>query len=907
MSGKRVTPILTEDEAIARAKSIQTNLNYRIFINLLKGEVFSGLVQIDFRLHNKDTVFLDYCGDEVNHIALNNHDLDAEASYDAQKGRITLDPAHLKGNGLLNQVRIQFKNRYYTDGNGLHTYTDEDGLQYLYTQSEPYWGNRVFPMFDQPDLKARYSLNAASPQDWIVLTSVAERNCCTWQQFVADDFGSRYYKEIRRLFGEEVPAEHKWWRFEPTELLSTYLQNIVCGPYEVIHLDKAKRYRGLPMAIYARKALITYAEEQAHNIFEYNKRGIEYYERYFGLEYQFSKLDTIFCPEYTVGAMEYPGAVTYTERFIPKNKNTVALVSSRGSTILHELAHMWFGDAVTMRWWNGLWLNESFADFVCYLAWAWARPKFDFETEDPWVAFMTRKGWGYKEDQEHTTHKIATSCKNTQIADNIFDGITYSKGAATMRQLVALVGEEKFSLGLEEYFNEFCFRNTELEDLLDIFQKHLGDRINEHRAYDINNWKESWLKKAGLNTVEAVWEVGAENLKLIQGVSLKEFPTLRFHRINIGLFDKDGKLIKKLETILEDQKETTVAVEGGIPAETVAVLPNYDDLSFIKVILDENSLAFFGDSLHLIEQPLAKTLVLRALYDAVRDARTKASDLITIVSKFLTDEPSNQIFNVIFRYISPCINILPSNQHKESLHKLFKVVYEKLIVTDDPQFQLSLISKLISYASHPDDIHHLKLWHEGTHEKLKYDLAIKNRWSIVYRICGSEKYTAEEKKAAFDKLFAEDATDTKTNYKFLITALQADEEKRKELLEQEYFNADTKLSYYQLSFSMAGYTSKFVDKEVRESYHDFFWTNILGVDKERSQQVTSVSYSWTSFKNRIKLINCLGFSNFFNFLLIFRLFGEDCSQTQMTLRVSSSTWRSSRLSSTRKRTGTPST
>lgn len=420
MSGERPAPILTQEQAEARSASVKTNLVYRIFIDFRQGENYSGLVRIEFRINNKDNVFVDYSGDSVDTVILNGHHDEAKA----ENGRINLNPEFLNTDGI-NILHIKFSNRYYNDGNGIQTYTDVDNSQYLYTQSEPFWGNRVMPLFDQPDLKAQYILHAASPADWKVITSVPCEYTSTWSEFVTGGYGSDYYRLLREHF-KEIPENHLWWQFGSTVPLSTYLQNIVCGPYEVIDLPTEKRYRGIPMAIYCRKSLLEYAKQESHNIFEFNKKGIEFYEGLFNLDYPFGKLDTIFCPEYTVGAMEYPGAVTYTERLLPKNKNTTNVVSLRGSVILHELAHMWFGNTVTMRWWNGLWLNESFADFVCYMAWAGIREKLDFETYDAWLQFMTRKGWGYKEDQEKTTHQIAADVANTQVADNIFDGITYS-------------------------------------------------------------------------------------------------------------------------------------------------------------------------------------------------------------------------------------------------------------------------------------------------------------------------------------------------------------------------------------------------------------------------------------------------------------------------------------------------
>lgn len=841
--GERDTPVLTEEEATARAASIHSDIHYKIFMDFRKGKRYTGFVRIEFRIKNTDTIFLDYGGDKIDSIVLNG----VEQIFKFEKARITLVKENLDLSGL-NILNIKFRNRYFNDGNGIHTFTDVDDSQYLYTQSEPFWGNRVLPLFDQPDLKATYQLHATAPEDWKVITSVQENYTVPWNQFKNDEYGSDFYREIRALFGENIPNEHNYWQFGKTALLSTYLHNIVCGPYERIQLDEEKRYRGIPMSIYCRKTLVEYARNESHNIFEFNKKGIEFYERVFNLEYPFGKLDTIFCPEFTVGAMEYPGAVTYTEDFLPKNKNTTYLVSLRGVVILHELAHMWFGNAVTMRWWNGLWLNESFADFVCYLAWADIRPNLDFETYDAWLDFMVNKGWGYKEDQEKTTHSIAGDVKNTEDADNIFDGITYSKGAAALRQLTALVGNEKFSEAVSEYFQEFKFKNTELEDLLDAFQRHLGDRINEHGAYDISNWQKCWLETPGLNTVQVEWERGNGNLTLRQGVALKEHPTLRFHRIDLGFYNSDGEVVKVEEIILNDQETTTINVEN-FGENIVAILPNYNDLSFIKVILDQESLKFFEENLTRVTEPLAKGLLLRSFYDGVRDCRYKASKFITLCSELISNESSNQVVDLAYKYISSSIDICPMSQYTENAHKLYRATRTKIVNCEDSQFNLSLIKKLISYGFHEEDIEDLKSWYEGNNEDLQgHEISIDQKWTIVYKIHGSGRYSSEEKQRIFDELLQADGTETKRNYKLRIEALIADENKREELF-NDYFSKDCKLSYVELEASCAGFTSWFLSEEVRSKYYQRFFDGILDQLKTRSRKVAEVIFIIFLIKN----------------------------------------------------------
>lgn len=618
--------------------------------------------------------------------------------------------------------------------------------------------------------------------------------------------------------------------------------NIVCGPYEVIHLDGAKRYRGIPMAIYCRKSLLQYAQQEQHNIFEFNKKGVEFYEGIFNLDYPFGKLDTIFCPEYTVGAMEYPGAVTYTEHFLPKNKNTTKMVSLRGCVILHELAHMWFGNAVTMRWWNGLWLNESFADFVCFMAWKEIRAKLDFETYDAWLDFSTNKFWGYKEDQEKTTHQIAAEVADTEEAANIFDGITYSKGAAALRQLTALVGVERFSSACTEYFQEHKWGNTDLKDLLDMFQKHLGDRASEHKAFNISNWQATWLEKAGMNTVKATWEAGASSLVLTQGVCLAEHPTLRFHRIDVGFYNSEGKVIKVQEVILEDQEITTIAIEGGIPSETVSILPNYNDFSFIKILLDNSSLAWFENNINKIDEPLAQGLIMRSLYDGVRDARYKISSFIKVCSELIQNSNSNQVVDLTYGLLGSSISFLPEASFEHNYHTLYRVTRHKLLSTDCSQFALSLVQKLISYGFHLEDILDLKSWLEGSNQDLnKFALSIDDKWSIVSKVNAREGINDEDKKKAYEDLYAQDESDSKKNMKLKIEALNTPVSERAALFD-EYFNKDTKWSYVELEFSIEGYTSHFKSEEIRKPYFELFFKNIVEALRIRSRQVAMVIY-----------------------------------------------------------------
>jgi len=829
---------LTQDEAQCRADSITGDLFYNIFYDFRLGAEYSGQVRIEFRLQKTSGLFLDFAGDKVLSLNINGSDV-ADIETARQGTKILLDAALLT-TAQLNIVTVKFHNRYYTDGNGVQTFTDVDGSQYLYTQSEPYWGNRVAPMFDQPDLKAMYRINVAAPADWEVMASQAHTCVHGWDHFVAEGSGSEFFQQLRTNF-TEVPAGHRFWQFPETKPLSTYLLNVVCGPYARVDLEESKRFRGIPMSIYCRKGLLPFAVAEAHNIFEFNKRGVEYYEKVFQLEYTFGKLDTLFCPEFTVGAMEYPGAVTYTERLLPKEPNTTFMVSLRGGVILHELAHMWFGNTVTMKWWNDLWLNESFADFVCYKAWDAVTPLFDFPVYDAWLEFMKRKGWGYRADQEVTTHQISGPVADTEVADNIFDGITYSKGASSLKHLVAIIGDEVFSNAMGEYFNNFKWRNSTLKDLLDIYQKHLASKIAEHPIYDIAHWQKTWLEEPGMNHVNVSWTAGTNNVTLNQGVCLEQFPTLRYHRIDLAFFNAKGEVVSVNNAIMNDKAETIIECEVG--SDIVAVLPNHNDLSFIKVILDEVSLAWFSNNLHLVTDPLAKGLVLRSMYDGVRDARVKATLFIDTVSYLIEKEDSNQVVDLIYTYIGAATAILTSSLKNEYMPKLYAATKAKCIATQDSKFRLSLTQKLIGFGYSDADIADLHAWLSGTHAELKGDdspLTNDQRWSIVVLVNGSTHFTAEQKQATFDAQWSADETDTKTKNKLVIDAMLASDEKRAELWEGYFSTGEAGMSYDDLKFSTSGFNSRFVALERKTQYHQKFFEVILDAMRNKTLTVGNV-------------------------------------------------------------------
>lgn len=836
MSHKAGFNCLSKDQAVARSNSIRSGVQYDCFFNFQKGENYEGIMMAVFQLTDLENVFMDYSGKSISTMTVNGVVVSSPESH-FKDGKISIPKENLK-NGHMNVVSVRFQNSYFHDGNGLHSFTDVDGKQYLYTQSEPYWGNRVWPIFDQPDLKGNITIHAAAPSDWLIITSTeAFEHFEQYGQFLHSAHHNSFQKEIMTQF--PTLEGYSYWRFNPSIALSTYLYNVVCGPYKRIDLEESKRFDNIPMAIYCRESLFEFAKEQAHNIFEFHKEGIKRYNELFGLKYPFGKCDALFCPEFTVGAMEYPGAITYTERLLPREQNTTNMISLRGSVILHELAHMWFGNTVTMKWWDDLWLNESFADFVCYQNWADIRDKLDFETYDPWLQFMSRKGWGYTEDQESTTHPIAGEVVNTEKAECIFDGITYSKGAATMRQICALVGTERFYKALGSYFNKFQFRNTELSDLIDALQAELDKKEGEevsHKAYDLKNWEKSWLSTAGLNTVRAQWTQGAGTQKLIlhQGAAVEAHGTLRYHRMNIGFFKADGTLGEEKEIILEDGPITEVEFDSK---DYVAVLPNYRDYTFIKIILDEVSADFFKANFNKISDPLTKGLVLRSLYEGVKDANFKTTDYLNLCFSIIENEQSIQVLDIMYTFVDRCLSILREKNVEPVFSRLYKLTRAKLLTFSEPATVRSMLQKLIRYGKAPEDVEDLHHWLTGNNEQLaKYELAVGDKWAIVFKMYGVGKYTPDILQTVYDKIYTEDNSDTKKSFELKIKALTADDEERKRLF-AEYFNAETKMSYKDIEASLGGFGSSYVPLERRQVFFDQFFSQIANAIRTRTKEV----------------------------------------------------------------------
>jgi aminopeptidase N len=574
---------LSRTEAHARANLVAVT-SYEVTLDLTAGETaFASTTRARFTAVPGSSTFIELEATQVRSIILNGERLDPALAYDG--ARINLD-----GLTAENVLDVDADCAYSRTGEGLHRFVDPvDGAVYLYTQFETYEAHRVMACFDQPDLKAPWSLTVHCPREWVVVSTTAAP--------------------------EPTPgrADCRTWCFPESQPLSTYLYAVVAGPYFHVH----ESHDGIPLGLYCRASLSEFLD--AEELFTLTRQGFDFYHQLFGVRYPFGKYDQLFVPEFNAGAMENAGCVTFLEDYVFRSKVTKARKERRAETLLHELAHMWFGDLVTMRWWDDLWLNESFATYVSVHAQVQAT-----EFTEGWTTFANaEKTWALRQDQLTSTHPVVADAVDMHAVRTNFDGITYAKGAALLKQLVAWVGQEEFYAGLRTYFAEHAWGNTELTDLL----RHLEASSGRELA----SWRDEWLLTTGVNTLRPVFEVqdGAYTSFAVEQGSLP----LRSHRVAIGLYSRrDGSLVRteRVELDLRGPRTEVPKLVGLSAADLVLV--NDDDLTFAKVRLDPASWQEVVTGIGTIADSLARTLCWGAAWDMTRDAEVPAGDFITLVS-----------------------------------------------------------------------------------------------------------------------------------------------------------------------------------------------------------------------------------------------------------------------------------
>ena len=616
---------LTRAEAQERAAVVSTE-RYEVALDLTTGaEQFSAVTTVHFSGTPGADTFIDLIADSVESVELNGEALDpAEVFADSR--------VRLPRLAERNVLRIASTQRYTNTGEGLHRFVDPaDGEVYLYSQFEVPDSRRMFPVFEQPDLKATFAFTITAPARWQVVSNQPTPEPV--------DAGARAGAQ-----GDDWPEQAiATWSFEPTPVMSSYITALIAGPYHVVRSELTSRDgRTIPLGVFCRESLAPHLD--ADYIFEKTREGFGFFEEQFDYAYPFDKYDQLFVPEYNMGAMENVGAVTFTEAYVFRSQVTDAMRERRVVTILHELAHMWFGDLVTMRWWNDLWLNESFAEYMSTLGVAEAT-----EWTECWTTFAaSEKSWAYRQDQLPSTHPIVAPIRDLEDVLVNFDGITYAKGASVLKQLVAWVGREPFMQGVHDYFVKHHHSNTELPDLLAELEARSGR--------DLSEWSRLWLETAGVNTLRPAFELDAEGRYssfAVEQSAAPDHPTIRPHRIAIGLYALEGDALRRTQRIeLDVDGARTEVPELVGAAQPDLLLLNDDDLTYAKIRLDERSLDTAARHLGAAEDSLTRALLWGTLWDATRDGEFPASRFIDIVLDHVRHETGSTTLRTLLGQLS---------------------------------------------------------------------------------------------------------------------------------------------------------------------------------------------------------------------------------------------------------------
>ncbi|MHC3468685.1 aminopeptidase N [Streptomyces sp. 7R007] len=737
--------VLTRDEAQTRARLLDVQ-RYTIDLDLTAGdELFTSRTVIRFTARADADTFVELKPAELRKALLDGHALDLD----------TFEGNRLPLTGLTageHELLVDATMRYSRTGEGMHRFTDpSDGETYVYTQLFMEDVQRVFAAFDQPDLKAVFELTVRAPEGWSVLAN-----------------------GLTRHLGEGR------WQAAPTPPVSTYLVAVAAGPWHSVRTE----HRGLPFGLHCRRSLAPHLDADADELFEITRQCFDRYHEKFDEPYPFDSYDQAFVPEFNAGAMENPGLVTFRDEFVYRSAVTDTERQTRAMVIAHEMAHMWFGDLVTLRWWDDIWLNESFAEYMGYQTLTEAT-----RFTDTWVDFgVMRKGWGYDADQRPSTHPVAPeNVDDTASALLNFDGISYAKGASALRQLVAWLGEKDFLAGINTHFARHRFANAALADFIDSLAS-ATDR-------DVHAWADAWLRTTGVDTLRPVITPGEEGTCDLR----VEHTGSRPHRIAVGLYDQDvtgeGRHLVLRERLDLDVPQGEPHPLGKRPA---LLLLNDGDLTYAKVRFDAESFETVRTCLSGLPQPLTRAVVWNALRDGVRDGELPPAAYLQAARAHLPHESDLALVQGVLAFATAQVanRYTAPEERPAALATLASLCRDLIRRTEDgdnPGLRLTAVRHLVDVTSQPDTI---AAWlAEGTvpgGPELDPDL----RWRVLARLavlgatdeaaiaaelardpsatgqegaarCRAALPDAEAKRTAWEAMFAGDDL---SNYLFTATA-----------------------------------------------------------------------------------------------------------------------------------------
>jgi len=718
-------PFFSENHSLAKTtafarSSVVSDVDYRLTLAMVKGgETFQGLVRINFNLKEKSAydfiegedkkdnqgvapLFIDYKGKLVKSLKVNGKTIAPSAKNVFVHHRIYV-PIEFQEIGA-NVIEVQFESEYVNDCAGVHYFKDDaDGAEYIYSELEPANAHIWFPCFDQPDLKAAYDMLVLAPVDWTVVSTCSNKPITNPND--ASEEGKKAHKSALERFGIVDEAtqslitsfgktDYHAFEFEKSPPISTYIYSLVCGPFEILHPSEEQKDPTIPMRLFCRKSLLKYVELIKEDWFRITKNGIHYYEKMFNTPYPFGKFDQVFCPDYNMGAMENVGCVLYRDEYVQRDeKYTRTRWENIYNTILHEISHMWFGNLVTMKWWDDLWLNESFANMISFMCMDEAEGLEDIQLA--WSIFLDEQLWGLKTDQKDTSHPIACQCTTTADADDIFDGISYGKGASWLRQLVFYFGKDTLKEGLKTYFAKYAFKNTELKDFItELAQSPSCQKLCQEEGQDMVKWSDQWLKHAGCAelSLEASYSDDNTSIKSVSVIqelwNVEKTPEnrLRTQKFQIGLYDEDMKVY---QVLLAKTSDTESKVEVAVPANTkkpFAYMINYEAKGYGKFIFDEQTLQAFEAKLDKIEDRLTRKQIYNTLFDMISSGRVSGARVFKLILARIGGETAEEVLVDVFRYIVPSIinKYMPLEEYEKCSTQMFKLSLEFL---NAPRFE----------------------------------------------------------------------------------------------------------------------------------------------------------------------------------------------------------------------------
>ncbi|MFM9370185.1 aminopeptidase N [Streptomyces sp. Da 82-17] len=712
---------LTREEAQERARLLTVDA-YEIDLDLAgaqEGGTYRSVTTVRFDSAEAGAeTFIDLVAPTVHEITLNGAPLDPATAF--ADSRIAL-PGLLAGR---NELKVVADCAYTNTGEGLHRFVDPvDDQAYLYTQFEVPDARRVFASFEQPDLKATFQFTVKAPEGWTVISN-----------------------------SPTPEPRDNVWVFEPTPRISTYITALIVGPYHAVHSSyEGPDGQSVPLGIYCRPSLAEYLDADA--IFDVTRQGFDWFQEKFDYPYPFAKYDQLFVPEFNAGAMENAGAVTIRDQYVFRSKVTDAAYEVRAATILHELAHMWFGDLVTMEWWNDLWLNESFATYAEAACQAYAPGS---KWPHSWTTFAnSMKTWAYRQDQLPSTHPIMAEINDLDDVLVNFDGITYAKGASVLKQLVAYVGMDEFFRGVQAYFKRHAYGNTRLTDLL--------GALEETSGRDLKTWSKKWLETAGINVLRPEIETDANGVITAFAVrqeapalpaGAKGESTLRPHRIAIGLYElQGGKLVRTDRVELDVDGELT-AVPALVGKERPAViLLNDDDLSYAKVRLDEESLKVVTEHLGDFTESLPRALSWASAWDMTRDGELATRDYLSLVLSGIGKESDIGVVQSLHRQVKLALELYAAPDWRETgLARWTDAALTHLKAAEPgSDHQLAWARAFAAAARTPEQLDLLAALLAGTEtvEGLAVDTEL--RWAFLERLAATGRAGEKEIAAEYER------------------------------------------------------------------------------------------------------------------------------------------------------------